>query len=104
MERRTQEAYVAVLTHLRGLLPPPLRIRRVITDYERGQQNAWSAIFACTLQGCLWHLARVSVTIMMCTTYNSYFHILLSSKTMLFAGICIRSSRFGIGVVLTQQY
>lgn len=59
MESKTQDAYEAVLTLLRNQLGPNVRRKKVMTDYERGQQNAWESIFPdCDLLGCLFHLVR----------------------------------------------
>ncbi|KAJ1521839.1 hypothetical protein ONE63_003474 [Megalurothrips usitatus] len=58
MESRTQAAYTAVLAYIRYILGDDINLRRVITDFEMAQQNAWQNVFNVMLQGCLWHLCR----------------------------------------------
>lgn len=62
MERQTEEAYRAVLELVRRLLHDyDIAFELVITDFERAQQNAWRDVFDINIQGCLWHLVRVSM-------------------------------------------
>lgn len=58
MESRTEAAYTAVLQLLRNHIGD-LMARRVITDYEWAQRNAWTNVFGVNVQGCLWHMCRV---------------------------------------------
>lgn len=60
MESRTQVAYTALLQLIRNLLGPNIAVTRVITDFESAEQNAWNEVFGVTVQGCLWHMCRVS--------------------------------------------
>ena len=61
MESAEEVAYTAVLELLAALLGPQIDLRRAITDFETAQQNAWQNVFHVQVQGCLWHLARVSM-------------------------------------------
>ncbi|KAK3929514.1 Granzyme-like protein 2, partial [Frankliniella fusca] len=62
MESKTEVAYEAILTFLKNQLGPGLTRKIVMTDFERGQQNAWESVFPdCDLRGCLFHLVKAFV-------------------------------------------
>lgn len=60
MTGKTENEYVAVLNHLR-MIVPQFRPNVVITDFETGLQNAWRRVYNATVRGCYWHFCRVSI-------------------------------------------
>lgn len=61
MMRRTEEAYLEVLNHLKTLAPA-WQPRRIHCDFERGMMNAFIIVFpGSRIVGCLWHFAVVSI-------------------------------------------
>lgn len=60
MSSRTEVAYTAVLQLVSNLVGDNMNLRRAITDFETAEQNAWRNVFNVIVQGCLFHLGRVS--------------------------------------------
>jgi len=60
MSTKTEVAYTAVLSLLHELMGNEFELQRVVTDFEAAEQNAWQNVFEVHVQGCLWHLCRVS--------------------------------------------
>jgi len=61
MEAKTENAYTAVLQLILHLCPDDMDLLRAITDFETGLQNAWERVFNVVVQGCHWHMCRVSM-------------------------------------------
>ncbi|KAJ1528957.1 hypothetical protein ONE63_007325 [Megalurothrips usitatus] len=57
MNSKSQEAYEAVLRHLRNTIPG-FNPQTVMTDFEAGLQNAWREVYHCHVHGCYWHYCR----------------------------------------------
>lgn len=95
MMKRTGLAYTALFAYLKELCPnmSPVRIH---CDFERGLMNAIRLAFPapCSIYGCLWHYAVVSVTVnviffSLCLsgfTLKFYFVGLQFSSTILWPG------------------